>query len=276
MSTQPTQITKALTVSDIRVAKNRTQPFLALTAYTANIAQLTDGVADLVLVGDSLGMVLYGMPSTLPVSLDMMIAHGRCVAQHTKRALCVVDMPFGSYQASLAQAFENGARVLKETGAAAIKLEGGEEMAETIHFLSNRGIPVLAHIGLRPQNVSVMGGYRVQGKSDAQIDQLKRDAAAITEAGAFAVVLEGIVEEVAADLTRAIAIPTIGIGASSACDGQILVTEDLLGLTPGAKAKFVKPYANLYADAQSALQRFAADVKARQFPDAEHVYKRAS
>lgn len=269
-------INRPHTVQDIRARKNAPQPFLALTAYSAPLARLVDGVADLVLVGDSLGMVLYGMPNTLGVTLEMMIAHGRCVAQHTARALCVVDMPFGSYQASPAQAFENAARIMKETGAAAIKLEGGAEMEETIAFLSARGVPVLAHIGLKPQQVMQMGGYRVQGKTDMQAEQLKEDARAVESAGAFAVVVEGVVEDVAAQLTRALAIPTIGIGASPACDGQILVTDDVLGLTGNPPPKFVKPYAHFYDEAEKALQQLAADVKARRFPAPEQCYKKVS
>lgn len=263
---------KKLTIHDIRAVKNRSEPFLALTAYTAPIAQLADRHADLVLVGDSLGMVLYGMPNTLGVTLEMMMTHGRCVAQFCQRALCVVDMPFGTYQASPAQAFENSARVMKKTGANAIKLEGGVEMAGTIRFLVERGIPVLGHIGLRPQQVHVMGGYKVQGKTDSQIELLLADAKAVEDAGAFAIVVEGTIEHAGRKITDSIRIPTIGIGASPACDGQILVTEDVLGLTPGAKAKFVKPYANLYQDAEDAIQSLKSDVQARRFPGPEHLY----
>jgi 3-methyl-2-oxobutanoate hydroxymethyltransferase len=263
-------------VQSIRRMKGGSEAFVSLTAYTAPMAQLADGVADLVLVGDSLGMVIYGMPDTLSVTLEMMIAHGKCVAANTKKALCVVDMPFGSYQASPSQAFENSARVIKETGAQAVKLEGGAEMAATIEFLTQRGIPVLAHIGLRPQNVHAMGGYRVQGKDDDAATRLFQDARAVEAAGAFAVVVEGVVESVARELTKAISIPTIGIGASAACDGQIIVSEDMLGLTPGPKAKFVKMYANLHADAEKAMTQFAADVRARKFPAAENTYEAKS
>lgn len=267
---------KKISAQDIRTMKGKPEAFVALTAYTAPIAMLANQHADLVLVGDSLGMVLYGMPTTLPVTLDMMLAHGTCVAQHCSRALCVVDMPFGSYQSSPAQAFENSARILKETGAGAIKLEGGREMAETVRFLVERGVPVLGHVGLRPQQVQTMGGYRVQGKTDEQVEALRDDARAIAEAGAFALVLEGMLEDVARDITALVSIPTIGIGASSACDGQILVTEDLLGLTPGAKAKFVKPYASLFEEAEDALSAFAADVRTRRFPGPENTYRKAS
>jgi 3-methyl-2-oxobutanoate hydroxymethyltransferase len=263
---------KKHTVQDIRAAKNGAEPFLALTAYTAPVAQLTNEVAELVLVGDSLGMVLYGMPSTLPVPLEIMIAHGRAVVPFCTKAVCVVDLPFGSYQASPAQAFETSAKILKETGCEAVKLEGGAEMAETVRFLHARGVPVLGHVGLKPQQVNVMGGYKVQGKDSASIAALLRDAKAIAEAGAFAMVLEGVVEHVATEITRAVNIPTIGIGASAACDGQILVTEDVLGLTPGAHARFVKAYAHFYQDAQAALRQLQQDVKTRRFPAEENLY----
>jgi 3-methyl-2-oxobutanoate hydroxymethyltransferase len=265
---------KKRNVLDIRNSKNAAEPFLALTAYTAPIALLADQVADLVLVGDSLGMVVYGMPNTLSVTLDMMITHGAAVNRLCKRALVVVDMPFGSYQASPGQAFENASRIIAETGATAIKLEGGVEMAETVKFLVERGVAVVGHVGLRPQLVNVTGGYRVQGKTDATHDRLFEDAKAIEQAGAFCVVVEGVVEEAARELTGAISIPTIGIGASSACDGQILVTEDVLGLTPGPKAKFVKPYASFYNEAEKALHALADDVKARRFPGPQQVYEK--
>lgn len=271
-----TQTQKKISANDIRGMKGKGEAFVALTAYTSPIAQLANRHAEMVLVGDSVGMVLYGMPSTLPVTLDMMLAHGTCVARECTRALCVVDMPFGSYQSSPSQAFDNAARVLKETGASAIKLEGGAEMADTVRFLTERGVPVLGHIGLRPQQVQVMGGYRVQGKTDLQVQALHDDARCIADAGAFAMVVEGMLEDVARDITQKCPIPTIGIGASSACDGQILVTEDLLGLTAGAKAKFVKPYANLFEQAEAALQAFSGDVRARRFPGPENTYRKAS
>ncbi len=260
------------TVQAIRRMKSGAEAFVALTAYTAPIAQLADEVADVVLVGDSLGMVIYGMPNTLGVTLEMMVLHGRCVAEHTSRALVVIDMPFGTYQTSPSQAFENCARVIKETGAGAVKIEGGVEMAATVQFLVERGIPVMGHIGLRPQQVLAMGGYRVQGKDDDSYAALEKDALAIQEAGAFALVIEGTVEDVSARLTSKLSIPTIGIGASATCDGQILVTEDLLGATPGPKAKFVKTYANLHEDARKAIGQYARDVKARAFPGPAQVY----
>lgn len=272
MSASP-QPVRPTTVATIRAAKGRAEPLVALTASTAPIAQLANEVADLILVGDSLGMVLYGFKDTVPVTLDMMILHGRTVSAVANRALVVVDLPFATYQESREVAFRSAARVLKESGAAAVKLEGGVEMADTIAFLVERGIPVLAHIGLLPQSVNAMGGYKVQGKTAESAERVIADAAAVAKAGAFAVVVEGVAESVARRVTEAIAIPTIGIGASATCDGQILVTEDLLGLTPGKKAKFVKLYANLYGDAQGALARYAADVRSRAFPAPEQTYE---
>jgi 3-methyl-2-oxobutanoate hydroxymethyltransferase len=267
-----TEVIKKRTVQDIRGMKNAAEPFLALTAYTAPIARLADKVSDLVLVGDSLGMVLYGMDNTLSVTLDMMITHGKAVNKQCKKALCVIDMPFGSYQSSPSQAFENAARVLQETGATAVKLEGGAEMADTIHFLVQRGIPVVGHVGLRPQMVNTMGGYRVQGKTDATHDLLMKDARAVDQSGAFAMVVEGVVETSAREVTEAVSIPTIGIGASNVCDGQILVSEDALGLTPQPRAKFVKAYAEMHQQAEQALANLLEDVKARRFPGPQQMY----
>lgn len=264
------------TVTDVRArkstVKNTTEPLVCLTAYTAPMAQWADEVCDIILVGDSLGMVLYGFDSTLPVTVDMMIAHGAAVVRASTQAMVVVDMPFGSYQQSPEHAFANASRIIKETGCAAVKLEGGAEMAQTIAFLVQRAIPVMAHIGLMPQSVNSAGGYRVAGKDDAAIAKLHDDARAVSEAGAFSVVIEGTVAGVAEDLTRAIPIPTIGIGASAACDGQILVSEDMLGLTNGHKAKFVKPYADCAPVIREALARYATEVKKRQFPAKENIY----
>lgn len=254
------------------LARKGGEPLVVLTASTAPIARLADEVADILLVGDSLGMVLYGMESTLPVTLEMMIAHGRAVVQSSQRAMVVVDMPFGSYQESPEQAFRNTARVLAETGAQAVKLEGGAEMAETIQFLTQRGVPVMAHIGLMPQHMQQLGGFKVQGRDDAQIATIKADAKAISTSGAFSVVIEGVVESLAKELTTLISIPTIGIGASASCDGQVLVTEDLLGLTP-RQPKFVKQYADLSNTIRAALGSYAAEVKSRTFPTAEQTYK---
>lgn len=262
------------TVNDIRAAKGGT-PLVCLTAYTAPMAQWADAVADIILVGDSLGMVLYGFDTTLPVTLDMMIAHGAAVVRASAQALVVVDMPFGSYQQSPEEAFAAAARILKETGATAVKLEGGAEMAETIAFLTRRGVPVMGHIGLLPQSVNSAGGYRVAGKDDSSINQLFADVEAVSTAGAFAVVIEGTVHDVAQRLTAAIDAPTIGIGASAACDGQILVAEDMLGLTNGHRAKFVKPYADCAPQIRAAMAQYAAEVRTRVFPGAENIYHAA-
>ena len=263
--------TKRITVPNLRARKGG-EPIVSLTAYTAPVARILDGYCDFLLVGDSLGMVVYGLPDTLGVSLDMMIAHGAAVVRSTQRACVVVDLPFGTYEANREEAFRNAARVLCETGCAAVKLEGGLELADTIRFLVERGIPVMGHIGLRPQQVQSMGGFRVQGRDAATAERLKDDAFAVADAGAFAVVIEGTVEPLARDVTGLLPIPTIGIGASSACDGQILVTDDLLGLFAGFTPKFVKRYAELADEIDRAAQAYAADVKARRFPGPEHTY----
>ena len=258
------------TVRDIRNAKGKA-PVVCLTAHSAPMAKLLDPHVDLLLVGDSLGMVVYGFTSTLPVTLDMMIAHAGAVVRGSSRAPVVVDMPFATYQESPAQAYRNAARVMAETGAQAVKIEGGVEMAETIAFLTQRGIPVMAHIGLVPQSVNALGGYRTQGRDEADAARLLADAQAIEAAGAFSVVIEGTVATVAAAISAAIAIPTIGIGASAACDGQVLVTDDLLGLFTDFTPKFVKTYADLAHVVGDAAAAYAADVKARSFPGPEHV-----
>lgn len=260
---------KRQTVRSVNGRKGGT-PLVCLTAASAPIARLADGCADLVLVGDSLGTTIYGFPTTISVSLEMMIAHGRAVVRATGRALIVIDLPFGSYEESPRQAFRTAARVLKETGAAAVKLEGGSAMADTIAFLTERGVPVLAHIGLQPQQVNLKG-FRVAGRTESERKSLLADARAIETAGAFAVVLEGMMPEAASTITKALAIPTIGIGASPDCDGQILVTEDLLGLLP-KPPRFVRRYAELGQIAGDALATYASDVQARRFPGPEHVY----
>ncbi len=265
-----TSKTPTLTVQDIRARKGG-DPIVSLTAYTTPMAQLMDDHCDFVLVGDSVGMVLHGLPSTLGVTMDMMILHGKAVARGLKRALMVVDMPFGSYETGSADAFANAARLMAETGAGAVKLEGGVEMVDTIAFLVKRGIPVMAHIGLTPQSVNVFGGYKVQGRGDAG-EALMADAHAVTDAGAFAVVLEKIPASLADKITAAIDIPTIGIGASAGCDGQVLVVDDMLGLFAAFKPKFVKRYANLAEQAQAAIADYATDVRARSFPADEHVF----
>jgi len=248
------------------------EPIVALTAYSAAMARTLDPIADLVLVGDSLGMVVYGFDSTLPVTLEMMIAHGAAAVRGATRACVIVDMPFGTYQESPAQAFKNAARVMAETGCAGIKIEGGEAMAETVRFLVDRGIPVLGHIGLQPQSVNVIGGFRAQGRNEAEANRVMADARAIAKAGAFAIVIEGTNEPVARRVTEAIPVPTIGIGASPACDGQILVTEDLVGLSDGHKPRFVKRYAELNQAIAVAAAAYAEDVRTRAFPGPEHCY----
>ena len=255
---------------DIRAMKGGT-PVVSLTAYTTPMAQMMDAHCDFVLVGDSVGMVLHGLPSTLGVTMDMMIMHGRAVGRGLTSAMMVVDMPFGSYEESPAQAFRNAARIMAKTGAAAVKLEGGQHMAETIAFLVARGVPVMAHVGLTPQSINTLGGYKVQGRGDAGAG-LMADAQAVAAAGAFAVVLEKVPATLADEITAAIDIPTIGIGASAGCDGQILVLDDMLGLFTAFKAKFVKRYAELGADGEAAIAAYAADVRARAFPGPEHVF----
>ncbi|AZO32291.1 3-methyl-2-oxobutanoate hydroxymethyltransferase [Mesorhizobium sp. M1B.F.Ca.ET.045.04.1.1] len=261
---------KALTVPDIAARKGKT-PLVCLTAYTTPVARLVDDHCDVVLVGDSVGMVLHGMPSTLGVTLEMMILHGKAVRRGLQSALMVVDMPFGSYEESPAQAFRNAALVMAETGAAAVKLEGGESVAETIRFLTARGIPVMGHVGLTPQAVNAFGGYRIQGQG-ADAERILRDATGVAEAGAFAVVLEKIPEALARLITQQVAIPTIGIGASPACDGQILVVDDMLGLFGTFRPRFVKRYAALGSDAEAAIAAYAKDVRERSFPALEHVF----
>ncbi|MEJ2116903.1 MAG: 3-methyl-2-oxobutanoate hydroxymethyltransferase, partial [Alphaproteobacteria bacterium] len=233
---------KRLTAPDIRARKGGKEPVVVLTAYHAHTARIIDPYVDVMLVGDSLGMVMHGYENTLPVPLDLMIMHGAAVVRGAQHALVVVDMPFGSYEESPAVAFRNAARVIKETGCGAIKLEGGVRTAETTRYLTERGIPVMAHVGLTPQSVNVMGGFKTQGRHRDEWAAIEADAAAVAEAGAFAVVLEGMAELLAAHITRQIDIPTIGIGASASCDGQILVLEDMLGLNPRVP-KFVKKYA---------------------------------
>lgn len=247
------------------------EPIVCLTAYTTPVARMVDAHCDVVLVGDSVGMVLHGLPSTLGVTLDMMIMHAQAVRRGVRHALVVVDMPFGSYEESPAQAFRNAARIMSETDCAAVKIEGGVAMAETIRFLVARGIPVMAHIGLTPQAVNAFGGYVVQGRGE-DAGRVLADAQAVSDAGAFAVVLEKITAPLADGITRDVAIPTIGIGASPACDGQILVVDDVLGLFQDFRPRFVKRYAELGADADTAIAAYAADVRARRFPAAEHLF----
>ncbi|WP_299615853.1 3-methyl-2-oxobutanoate hydroxymethyltransferase [uncultured Tateyamaria sp.] len=255
---------------DIRAMKGGT-PIVSLTAYTTPMAQMMDRHCDFVLVGDSVGMVLHGLPSTLGVTMDMMIMHGRAVARGLSKAMMVIDMPFGSYEEGPEQAFRNAARLMAETRAGAVKLEGGVSMSDTIAFLVARGIPVMAHVGLTPQSINTLGGYKVQGRGEAA-SNLIADAKAVASAGAFAIVLEKVPESLANDITQSIRIPTIGIGASAGCDGQILVVDDMLGLFTAFKAKFVKRFAELGADGEAAIAAYAEDVRARRFPGPEHVF----
>jgi 3-methyl-2-oxobutanoate hydroxymethyltransferase len=261
---------KATTVPDI-MARKGGAPLVCLTAYTTPVAALADAHCDMVLVGDSVGMVLHGLPSTLEVTMEMMVLHGKAVRRGVNKALMVVDMPFGSYEEGPAQAFRNAARMMAETGCAAVKLEGGETMRETVSYLTARGIPVMGHVGLTPQAVNALGGYRVQGRGEAA-ERIRRDALAVAEAGAFSVVLEKVTESLARKITSELTVPTIGIGASPACDGQILVVDDMLGMFTEFKPKFVKRYADLGRNADEAISAYAKDVRERAFPDESHVF----
>jgi len=263
--------TRRLTAIDIAGRKGG-EPIVSLTSYHAHTASIIDPLVDFILVGDSLGMVMHGLESTIPVTLDMMILQGRAVMRGSKRALVVVDMPFGSYEESPAAAFRSAARILKETGCGAVKLEGGRRMAETIRFLSERGVPVMGHVGLTPQSIHTMGGFKVQGKSEASAAAVLDDALAVDQAGAFAMVVEGVVEPLGREITEKVACPTIGIGASPACDGQILVLEDMLGLSSRVP-KFVKRYGTLAGLIEEAVSAYAGEVRSRAFPSPENVYK---
>lgn len=262
---------RRLTVPAIRARKGAAEPIVMLTAYTARMAQLLDPHCDVLLVGDSLGQVIYGLPSTVPVSLDMMCAHGAAVVRGSYKAVVVVDMPFGSYEESPEQAFRSAARILKETGAAGVKLEGGVAMAPTIAFLSERGIPVMGHVGLTPQAVNALGGYGARGKSQEEFAKILDDARAVSKAGAFSLVVEGVVEPLARAVTETVDCPTIGIGASPACDGQVLVTEDMLGLferTP----RFVKRFGDLATQIDATARAYAEAVRERSFPGEAQLY----
>ena len=261
---------KRLTIPAIRKRKGG-DPLVMLTAYTVRTAQLLDPHCDMLLVGDSLGQVVYGLPSTVPVTLDMMAAHGAAVVRGSYHAVVVVDMPFGSYEASPEKAFESAAWLLKQTGAAAVKMEGGTAMAPTVAFLSERGIPVMGHVGLTPQAVNTLGGYGARGRSEAEAAKIVADATAIAEAGAFSIVIEGVVEPIAIDITRKVACPTIGIGASAQCDGQVLVAEDMLGLFDRVP-RFVKRFDDLAGRISAAAETYAGEVRARTFPSAEQIY----
>lgn len=264
-----------MSVPSIRARKTdgtTEQPIVMLTAYTMRMAQLLDPHCDMLLVGDSLGQVIYGLPSTIPVTLDLMCAHGAAVVRGSWHALVAVDMPFGSYEASPAQAFESASRIIKETGCAAVKLEGGEAMAPTIEFLTHRGIPVIGHVGLTPQAVNVLGGYGARGREADEAAKILGDARAVDEAGAFCIVVEGVLEGIATTITRSVGAPVIGIGASAECDGQVLVIDDMLGMferTP----RFVKRYDDLAARVTDAARTYAEDVRARRFPTADQTYR---
>lgn len=266
---------KRLTVPAIRKRKLdgvTAEPIVMLTAYTARQAQLLDAHCDVLLVGDSLGQVIYGLPSSVPVTLDMMAAHGAAVVRGSYHSVVIVDMPFGTYEGSPQQAFESAARLLKETGCAGVKLEGGEAMAPTVEFLVKRGIPVIGHVGLTPQAVNVLGGYNARGRSEAEAAKIVADARALDAAGAFAIVIEGVVEPIAIEVTKAVACPTIGIGASAQCDGQVLVTEDMLGMFERVP-RFVRRYEEIADTIADAAQRYATDVRSRAFPGVEQTYQ---
>jgi len=266
-----TSQTRRIGVPDLRARKGG-EPIVSLTAYTAPMARMLDPHVDFLLVGDSLGMVVYGFDSTLPVTLDMMIAHGAAVVRGSSQACVVVDMPFSTYEETPEAAYRAAARILAETGCASVKLEGGVSQEATIAFLTARGIPVLAHIGLTPQSVNAFGGFRVQGRDDDRADDIRADAKAVERAGAFGVVIEGVPEPLARKITAEISIPTIGIGASPACDGQVLVTEDMIGMFGTFTPKFAKRYADLGEDVSAVAARYADEVRARAFPGPEHCF----
>jgi 3-methyl-2-oxobutanoate hydroxymethyltransferase len=266
---------KRVTAPAIRARKvdgKTEQPIVMLTAYTMRMAQLLDPHCDMLLVGDSLGQVIYGLPSTIPVTLEMMCAHGAAVVRGSWHSLVAVDMPFGSYEGSPEQAFANASRIMKETGCAAVKLEGGEAMAATIEFLTHRGIPVIGHVGLTPQAVNTLGGYGARGREELEAQKILRDAQAVDEAGAFCIVVEGVMEEIATQAARSVSAPVIGIGASAECDGQVLVIDDMLGMferTP----RFVKRYDDLAARIGDAARTYAEEVRSRSFPTADQTYR---
>lgn len=262
---------KRVTTADIAARKGG-EPIVCLTAYDAPMAAILDEQCDILLVGDSVGMVVHGLPSTVGVTMEMMILHGQAVMRGSERALVVVDMPFGSYEASPPQAFENATRLLKETGAQAIKLESGRYAADAIRFMVERGVPVMGHVGLRPQAINVYGAFKARGRTTAERAEILAEAEETAKAGAFAIVVEGVAEDLAREITERVSVPTIGIGASSVCDGQILVTQDMLGLfdwTP----KFVKRYASLRSSIKDAVDQYASEVRRRSFPEAAQVYR---
>lgn len=263
-------MTKRLTVQGV-VARKQATPLVVLTCYTAPMARILDPHVDILLVGDSLGMVVYGMQSTQAVTLDMMINHGRAVVQNSQQALVVVDMPFGTYEKNKEQALASCRRVMAETGCQSVKLEGGRDMAPTIKYLVQQGIPVMGHVGLLPQRVTSPDGFRYKGRTPDEAEAILADAKAVADAGAFALVIEAVKEDVARSITSHITIPTIGIGASSACDGQVLVIDDMLGMMARTPS-FVKKYANMSAEIEKAVKAYSTEVKARSFPSAEFCF----
>jgi 3-methyl-2-oxobutanoate hydroxymethyltransferase len=270
LSAHRDQAVKRLTAPEITQRKGG-PPLVCLTAYTAPVAEILDPVCDLLLVGDSVGMVMHGLPNTVGVTMEMMILHGQAVMRAAKRALVVVDLPFGAYEGPKEQAYANAVRLLKETGCQAVKVEAGPTVPETIAYLVERGIPVVGHVGLRPQAVNADGAFRAKGRTEAEWARVVAEAEATADAGAFAIVVEGVAEALAREITAAVPVPTIGIGASAGCDGQILVTDDMLGLfdwTP----KFVRRYANLKAEIEQAIRAYADDVRARRFPGVAETY----
>ncbi|WP_010413789.1 3-methyl-2-oxobutanoate hydroxymethyltransferase [Citromicrobium sp. JLT1363] len=274
-ATPTPQPMKRLTVPKLRARKKdgkTDEPIVMLTAYTARQAQLLDEHCDALLVGDSLGQVIYGLPSTIPVTLDMMANHAAAVVRGSYHSVVVVDMPFGSYEPSPEKAFESAAMLLKASNAAAVKLEGGEAMAETVEFLVHRGIPVMGHVGLTPQAVNVLGGYGARGRSDAEAEKIVADAKALERAGAFAIVVEGVVEPIAIQVTQAVDVPIIGIGASAQCDGQVLVVDDMLGMFERVP-RFVKKYGDLASQITGHVEDYARDVRARTFPTEDQTYQ---
>ncbi len=271
MSTTSPKSDKRFTTRELRAAKGET-PLVCITAYSAPMAALMDDYVDVLLIGDSMGMVFYGLPSTLSVTVEMMVNHGAAVVRGSKKACVIVDLPFGSYQGSPEAAFEAAAHVMAETGCAGVKLEGGTAMADTISFLVERGIPVMGHVGMTPQSVNTFGGYKAQGRSKDIADTVIADAHAVSEAGAFAMVIESTVEPVSRAITEQVAIPTIGIGASPACDGQIIVAEDILGIFQDFTPRFVQRYADLGEEISAAVRQYADDVRSRTFPTLQHCY----
>jgi len=261
---------KRLTVPRIRQRKGG-EPIVMLTAYTVRMAQLLDPHCDMLLVGDSLAQVIYGLPHTVGVTMDMMALHGAAVVRGSYHAAVIVDMPFGSYEGSPEQAFDNAARLLKETGAAAVKVEGGKVLAPTIEFLTQRGIPVMGHVGLTPQAVNILGGYGVRGKSEEEARSIVEDAVAVAQAGAFSIVIEGVLESIAIEITNKVDCPTIGIGASAQCDGQVLVTDDMLGMFERVP-KFVKRYRDMAGVVSGAVKDYADEVRSRSFPTEDQTY----